>query len=195
MHATFHDFYLSTVPYDMLWLYFDLGFCDGLRILETVASGESKERYLEDMSNVFCGCRVVDGSVNIINRPMSESYNSTDFEFLSSVEEIGDTLNICNINVTDDITLPNLRLIRGRNLIIFLISPMGTPSLFIQNVTAPAYLPKLTEITLGDVYIVTVSSCNHRGVLWEDILTDPNSQYQDIGNDHCSSKPSLYITV
>ena len=126
---------------------------------------------------------------------MNEIYSSTDFEFLSSVEEFGDTLNIQNINVTDNITLPNLRLIRGRNLIDYLPSPSGNPALFIHNITAPVYLPKLTEITLGDVYIVTVSSCNHRGVLWEDILTDPNSQYQDIGNDHCPSKSSLYITV
>ena len=139
---------------------------------------------------------MVDGSVNILNRQLNETYSSTDFEFLSSVEEIGDTLKIQNINVTDNITLPNLRLIRGRNLAIFFaFHPIGNPALLIGNVTAPVYLPKLTEITLGDVYIVTVSSCNHRGVLWEDILTDPNSQYQDIGNDHCPSKSSLYITV
>ncbi|XP_065888570.1 melanoma receptor tyrosine-protein kinase-like [Dysidea avara] len=170
-------------------------FCDGLGIGETVAGDRSKEEFLEVMSNVYCGCRVVDGSVNILNRPLNETYSSTDFEILSSVEEIGDTLNIQNINVTDNITLPNLRLIRGRNLIDYLLSPSGNPALFIHNVTAPVYLPKLTEITLGDMYIVTVSSCNHRGVLWEDILTDPNSQYQDLGNDHCPSKSSLYITV
>ena len=146
------------------------------------------------MSNKFCGCRVVDGSLNIF-RPMNETYSYTDFEFLSNVEEIGDTLFIQNIDVSDNITLPNLRLIRGRNLIPYRIDPMGNPALFIHNVTAPVYLPKLTEITLGDVYIVNVSFCNHRGILWEDILTDPNSQYQDIGNDHCPSKSSLYITV
>ena len=174
---------------------FPSDFCEGLRIRETVAVEESKEEYLEAMSNEFCGCRVVDGSVNIIEKPMNETYSSTDFEFLSSVEEIGDTLFIQNINVTDNITLPNLRLIRGRNLIEYLIPPTGNPAVVILNVTAPVYLPNLTEITLGDVYIVTVSSCNHRGVLWEDILTDPNSQYQDIGNDHCPSKSSLYITV
>ena len=170
-------------------------FCEGRKIQETVAGDQSKEEFLEVMSNVYCGCRVVDGSVNILERPMNETYSSTDFEFLSSVEEIGDTLNIQNINVTDNITLPNLRLIRGRNLIGYLLPPSGDPALVILNVTAPVYLPKLTEITLGDVYIVNVSSCNHRGVLWEDILTDPNSQYQDIGNDHCPSKSSLYITV
>ena len=148
------------------------------------------------MSDEFCGCRVVDQSVNIINRPMSESYSSTDFGFLSSVEEIGDTLYIQNINVTDNITLPNLRLIRGRNLLNFIFPGfLGDPALFIHNVITPVYLPKLMEIALGDVYIETVSSCNHRGVLWEDILTDPNSQYQDIGNDHCPSKSTLYVTV
>ena len=126
---------------------------------------------------------------------MDQIYNSADFEFLSSVEEIGDTLFVRNINLNDDITLPNLRLIRGRNSIPYLLSPAGSVALFIQNTTAPVFLPKLTEITLGDAYIVTVSSCNHRGVLWEDILTNPNSQYQDIGNDHCPSKSSLYITV
>ncbi|XP_065887560.1 epidermal growth factor receptor-like [Dysidea avara] len=149
-------------------------FCDGLRLRETVANDQSKERFLEAMK-----------------RPMNETYNSTDFEFLSSVEEIGDTLIIQNINVTDNITLPNLRLIRGRNLFEYLLHPAGNPALLTFNVTAPVYLPKLTEITLGDVYIVTVSSCNHRGVLWEDILTDPNSQYQDVGNDHCSSSTDI----
>ena len=172
----------------------NLDFCDGLRLQETVAGLSSKEIFLEVMSTMYCGCRVVDGSVNIIRR-LDETYSSTDFEFLSSVEEIGDTLNIQNINVTDNITLPNLRLIRGHNLLTVLFPLITNPALFIFNVTAPVYLPKLTEITLGDVYIMTVSSCNHRGVLWEDILTDPNSQYQDIGNDHCPSKSSLYITV
>ena len=177
-------------------MFFSPDFCDGLRVQETVAGFSSKDIFLEVMSYVYCGCRVVDGSVNILERPMNESYSSTDFEFLSSVEEIGDTLNIQNINVTDNITLPNLRLIRGHNLLdIILVLPSGNPALYIENITAPVYLPKLTEITLGDVYIVNVSSCNHRGVLWEDILTDPNSQYYDIGNDHCPSKSSLYITV
>ena len=177
-------------------MFFSPDFCDGLKIVETaVARNESKERFLEAMSTVYCGCRVVDGSVNILHRPMSETYSSTDFEFLSSVEEIGDTLNIQNINVTDNITLPNLQLIRGRNLIHYMIPPNGNPALIVRFVPAPVYLPKLTEITLGDVYIVNVSSCNHRGVLWEDILTDSNSEYYDIGNDHCPSKSSLYITV
>ena len=142
----------------------------------------------------FCGCRVVDGSINI-NRPGNELYNSEDFKFLSSVEEIGDSLFIQNLNISDHITLPNLRLIRGRNLVDNTISPTRHPALFIHNATGPVYLPNLTEISIGDMYIVTVSSCNHRGVLWEDILTDPNSQYQGIGNDHCPSKSSLYLTV
>ena len=158
--------------------------CDGLRIRSFIGSSESKEKFLQCMSDEFCGCRIVDGSVNI-NRPGNEVYSSTDFEFLSSVEEIGDTLFIQNLNLTDNITLPNLRLIRGRNLLQFIVEPLGNPALYIHKVTGPVYLPKLTEITLGDVYIQTVSFCNHRGVLWEDILTEPGSRYEDIGNDHC----------
>ena len=158
--------------------------CDGLGIRSFLASPQTKEQFLQAMSDEFCGCRIVDGSVNI-NRPGNEIYNSTDFEFLSSVEEIGDTLFIQNLNLTDHITLPNLRLIRGRNLLEFLVEPRGNPAIFISNVTGPVYLPKLTEITLGDVYILTVSFCNHRGVLWEDILTEPGSRYEDIMNDHC----------
>ena len=143
-----------------------------------------KQEFLQLMSEEFCGCRIVEGSISI-SRPRDEAYNSTDFEFLSSVEEIGDTLAIWNLNLTDNITLPNLRLIRGRNLLKFIIEPFGDPALYIHNVTGPVYLPQLTEITLGDVYIQTVSFCNHRGVLWEDILTEPGSRYEDIGNDHC----------
>ena len=160
-----------------------LDLCDGLKILSFFGS-ESKEEFLQIMNKEFCGCRIVDGSINI-NRPGNEIYNSTDFEFLSSVEEIGDTLLIQNLNLTDHITLPNLRLIRGRNLLEFIVEPNGNPAIFISNVTGPVYLPKLTEITLGDVYTVTVSICNHRGVLWEDILTEPGSHYEDIRNDHC----------
>ena len=161
--------------------------CNGLRIRSFIAVSESKQEFLQAMSNEFCGCRIVEGSINI-NRPGDEIYNSTDFEFLFSVEEIGDTLFIQNLNLTDSITLPNLRLIRGHNLLEFIVEPRGNPVLFIHNVTGPVYLPKLTEITLGDVYIVNVSFCNHRGVLWEDILTAPSSHYEDIGNDHCSCK-------
>ena len=137
------------------------------------------------MSEEFCGCRIVDGSINIFNRPVDEIYSSADFEFLSSVEEIGDTLFIQNLTLIDNITLPNLRLIRGRNLLEFVVDPVGNPAIYIHNITGPVYLPKLTEITLGDVYIQTVNFCNHRGVLWEDILTEPGSHYEDIGNDHC----------
>ena len=158
--------------------------CDGLRIRSFIAGLQTKQEFLQAMSDDFCGCRIVEGSINI-NRPGDEIYNSTDFEFLSSVEEISDTLFIQNLNLTDSITLPNLRLIRGHNLLEFIVEPRGNPALFIHNVTGPVYLPKLTEITLGDVYIVTVSFCNHRGVLWEDILTAPGSRYEDIGNDHC----------
>ena len=160
-----------------------LELCKGLRIRSFIGASGAKE-FLQAMSDEFCGCRIVDGSVNI-NRPGNEVYSSTDFEFLSSVEEIGDTLFIQNLNLTDNITLPNLRLIRGRTLLKFIVEPLGNPALYIHNVTGPVYLPKLTEITLGDVYIQTVSFCNHRGVLWEDILTEPGSRYEDIGNDHC----------
>ena len=158
--------------------------CDGLRIRSFVATFKSKEVFLQDMQDRFCGCRIVDGSINI-NRPGNETYSSADFDFLSGVEEIGDTLFIQNLNLTDSLTLPNLRLIRGCNLLEHFVAPRGNPAVFIHNVTGPVYLPKLTEITLGDVHILTVSFCNHRGVLWEDILTDPGSCYEDIGNDHC----------
>ena len=151
---------------------------------ETIGGSLPKQEFLELMSEEFCGCRIVDGSINI-NRPGDEVYSSTDFVFLSSVEEVGETLFIQNLNLTDNITLLNLRLIRGRNLLRFVVDPIGNPALYIHNVTGPVYLPQLTEITLGDVYIQTVSFCNHRGVLWEDILTEPGSRYEDIGNDHC----------
>ena len=169
-----------------IYVYHTLELCDGLKIRSFIGASEAKE-FLKAMSDEFCGCRIVEGSINI-NRPGDETYSSADFEFLSSVEEIGDTLFIQNLNLTDSITLPNLRLIRGRNLLEFIVEPRGNPALFIHNVTGPVYLPKLTEITLGDVYIVTVNFCNHRGVLWEDILTAPDSCYEDIGNDHCPCK-------
>ena len=151
---------------------------------EFIGSTLSKQEFLQLMSEEFCGCRMVEGSISI-NRPGDEIYSSTDFEFLSSVEEIGDVLFIQNLDLTDNITLPNLRLIRGHNLLEFSAPPMGNPAVYIHNVTGPVYLPKLTEITLGDVYIVTVSFCNHRGIMWEDILTEPGSHYVDLGNDHC----------
>ena len=169
-----------------------LELCDGLGLQVFFGASEPKEEFLRLMSEEFCGCRIVEGSISII-RPGNdhEVYSSTDFEFLSSVEEIGDTLLIQNLNLTGNITLPNLRLIRGRNLLEFVIRPLGNPAIYIHNVTGPVYLPKLTEITLGDVYIQTVSFCNHRGVLWEDILTEPGSRYEDIGNDHCEFNYSL----
>ena len=158
--------------------------CDGLRLRSFIAGSQPKEEFLQVMRDEFCGCRIVEGSINI-NRPGDEVYSSADFEFLSSVEEIGDTLLIQNLDLTDSITLPNLRLIRGHNLLECIVEPRGDPAVFIHNVTGSVYLPELREITLGDVYIMTVSFCNHRGVLWEDILTAPGSHYEDIGNDHC----------
>ena len=162
-----------------------LELCDGFSLKSFIGATATKEEFLQLMSEEFCGCRIVDGSINIFNRPVDEIYSSTDFEFLSSVEEIGDTLLIGSLNLIDNITMPNLRLIRGRNLLEFIVEPRGNPALYVHKVTGSVYLPKLTEITLGDVYIQTVSFCNHRGVLWEDILTEPGSRYEDIDNDHC----------
>ena len=137
--------------YSLLYIRAYVELCDGLRTRSFVASSrsESKEDFLQAMSDMFCG-RIVDGSINV-NRPGNETYSSADLDFLSSVEEIGDTLFMQNLNLTDNITLPNLRLIRGRNLLEFIVAPRGNPAVFIHNVTGPVYLPKLTEITLGDV--------------------------------------------
>ena len=100
-----------------------LELCDGFRLQVFFGATATKEEFLRLMSEEFCGCRIVDGSINIFNRPVDEIYSSTDFEFLSSVEKIGDTLFIQNLNLTDNITLPNLRLIRGRNLLTFMVKP------------------------------------------------------------------------
>ena len=76
--------------------------CDGLRLCSFIAGSQPKEEFLQVMRDEFCGCRIVEGSINI-NRPGDEVYSSADFEFLSSVEEIGDTLLIQNLDLTDSI--------------------------------------------------------------------------------------------
>jgi len=39
--------------------------CDGLSVRAFIASSESKEGFLQAMSDEFCGCRIIDGSINI----------------------------------------------------------------------------------------------------------------------------------
>ena len=44
--------------------FFGLEFCDGLKIQENIAPS-TKEEYLQRLSDLYCGCKVVDRSINI----------------------------------------------------------------------------------------------------------------------------------
>ena len=131
------------------------------------------EEILTNLHNQFCGCTHVTGSIQIDMFGLDRYTNLTEdsFNFLYHVEEISDVLRFQNILTVDRIVLPNLRIIRGEERIP---TPEGRSlALVLLNTRIGAIvLPKLTEVTQGDVHLqnTTSSMCNYKTVNWSDII-------------------------
>lgn len=103
------------------------------------------------------------------------SLNESDFSFFYHLEQISGKLLLNEIPATTRIVLPNLRIIRGEEI---LGAARDNNTLAIINVNArEIILPKLTEITRGDVLIIQPLDnpiCNWARVNWGDILDNGN---------------------
>ena len=92
--------------------------------------------------------------------------NSTDFNMFYRLEQVSGAVRFVGIPDTSDIILPNLRIIRGEELVL------GQFSLLVEDsIIGRLILPKLTQITKGSVIFQNTGSlCNYLTVRWTDII-------------------------
>uniref|UniRef100_A0A1X7SEW3 Receptor L-domain domain-containing protein n=1 Tax=Amphimedon queenslandica TaxID=400682 RepID=A0A1X7SEW3_AMPQE len=152
------------------------------------SQGDSVSSILQDAYEQFCGCWYIEDNIVIrtgsglvdISQPLVEA----NFSFLYYVKEISGYLELNNIPSIERLSLPNLRLIHGRNL------HSGRYSLLVSGRIETLYMPRLTEISRGDVLLGSSSLnsylCNTRSINWTDIAPFPVSGHQFSGTDGCS---------
>lgn len=114
--------------------------------------------------------------------------NASDFNFLYYVEQISGSINLRGIPATSQMIFPNLRLIRGEDLL------GDRYALAVQNSTlGELILPKLTQISKGDVIFEDSGElCNHNTVNWPDILDDDNGMVSRINTCRTPSQSSKF---
>ncbi len=107
----------------------------------------------------------------MLNLLPEEELNEHNFSMFYHLKEISGILSFDAIPATNRIIFPNLRIVRGRELL------SDRYSLVLVNVDIGEFiLPKLTEITVGSVLVEKRNStrrlCNLKRVKWTDILDD-----------------------
>ena len=141
--------------------------------LEHFAPGPTVEEILANLHRQFCGCTHVIGSIQISMIGHEDHTNLTEdsFNFLYHVEEISGVLRFESIPAVERIVLPNLRIIRGEELIPTL-EGRGIALVLLETRIGAIVLPKLTEVTRGDVRFQNTTStmCNYKTVNWDDII-------------------------
>ena len=134
------------------------------------------DEVLVNLDERFCGCTHVTGSIQIkLNMFGNADYaNLTEdsFNFLYHVEEISGVLRFQNIPQVSRIVLPNLRIIRGDE-VITTSDGRNLALILLETRIGALVMPNLTEVTRGDVLFENTSSmCNYKTVNWNDIIDD-----------------------
>ena len=137
------------------------------------APGDTVEEILTNLHNQFCGCTHITGSIQIGMFGNADYTNLTEdsFNFLYHVEEISGVLRFQYIPTVERVVVPNLRIVRGDDLIPT-ADGRGLALVLLETRIGAIVLPKLTEVTRGDVYFqnTTSSMCNYKTVNWDDII-------------------------
>ena len=173
--------------------------------IDTFAPGETVEEILNSLHNQFCGCTHVTGSIEIDMFGNDNYTNLTEdsFNFLYHVEDISGVVRFQNVPTVERIVLPNLRMIRGDDL-IETAEGRGLALVLLNTRIGAIVLPKLTEVTQGDVKFqsTTSSMCNYRTVNWNDIIDNGQlnellacntSRHEGEGTGTCLMFPSSLI--
>ena len=139
------------------------------------APGDTVEEILTNLRNQFLCCTHITGSIqiNMFGHAGYTNLTEDSFNFLYHVEEISGVLRFQNIPTVERIVLPKLRIIRGDDLIPT-DEGRNLALILLETRIGAIVLPKLTEVTRGDVYFqnTTSSMCNYRTVNWDDIIDD-----------------------
>ena len=106
----FIDFYI--VPTETI--------CIGHNSRKTRANGVTIFDILQDAYTQFCGCRYIRGNVDIQSlNDENVTLTEDDFSFLYYIKEISGYLTLQIVSYVPRLSLPNLRLIRGSDSLLF----------------------------------------------------------------------------
>ena len=149
------------------------------------AIGSSVAEVLQNLHRDFCGCRTVDGSIQVIMGSgfpdlTSVSLTGANFTFFSEITEVTGYIFIQRMPSLTLLSFPRLRLIRGRQTFSQFALAIG-----ISNITR-LYMPRLTEITNGNVIFSqnTPPLCSSASVNWADIIN--SGTYTGPTNSNCT---------
>ena len=102
------------------------------------------------------------------------------FNFLYHVQEISGVLRFQDIPPVSRIVLPNLRIIRGDE-VIETSDGRNLALILLETRIGALVMPKLTEVTHGDVLFENTSSmCNYKTVNWDDIIDDVDGELVEL---------------
>ena len=141
-----------------------LDFCMGQQSGELHVGG-SLDGALEDLRSRYCGCKYIDGGVDIFIPENSRSLTQNDLNFLYHLEEIKDVIRFNKFPSGSEILLPNLIRIRGVTT-----TPEGFSLSLVDSDVTQFVLPKLREISNGVVEVNNSTWCGYNTVNWEDIV-------------------------
>ena len=158
--------------------------CDGQDAGEVV-SGMTVEDILSNAYSDFCGCQYVSKNIQLdfsTAGVVDVSFVEANFSFFRDIKEVTGYVFL-DVPPVDQLSFPNLRIIRGEELI-----PFGDGlALAVSGKIQLLYLPLLTEISAGGVFftdegdssalcnVVDGSDASGYGVHWNDILNDDDS--------------------
>ena len=130
------------------------------------------DEILHNLHERFCGCTHVTGSIQINMFGNADYANLTEdsFNFLYHIEEISGVLRFQNIPPVSRIVLPNLRIIRGDDLIAT-SGGHGLALVLLETHIGSLVMPNLTEVTRGGVRFQNTNfMCNYKTINWNDII-------------------------
>ena len=122
----------------------------------------------------MCGCVYINGDIDISLTVDTTPLVESNFSFFYHIKEIRGFLYLQDIPEIERLSFPNLIIIRGESL------NMGFAIIVFNSKIGTLYMPKLTEITNGNVgfsdnMMNDPVACNVKNIDWEDILSDSSS--------------------
>lgn len=140
--------------------------------------GETVAEVLAGLYDRFCGCVYVSGGIFIsMQNTSARQLNADDFNMFYHLEQVNGAVRFLGIPNTTEIVIPNLRIIRGEELVA------NQFSLLVQDsVIGRFLLPRLTQITRGNVLFQNTGLlCNYLTVLWTDIIDGSGQLIDEVG--------------
>ena len=108
----------------------------------------------------------------------------------SELQEVSEIVRFTNVPNTTSIILPNLRIIRGEELI-------ANHALLVENSVIGSFiLPRLTQISKGNAFFENTGTlCNYLSVRWPDILDNNGTLIDGAGTCDPVQNPDCKFVI